>query len=260
MKMMVQHFPSTRMMAVNTADYIVETARESVGKKGYFTLVLSGGSSPRPLYELLATPGYADAIPWCETHLFWGDERCVPPDNPMSNYRMACDTFIRYVSIPEENVHRIYGELDSSDDAVLDYEREIDGFFSACDEGYSGTPSFDLILLGLGSDGHTASLFPGSPALLLTDHAVVAADAPESAPVPHRITMTLQAICNAGRVVFFVSGAGKKAIVRSILAGDGDSLAYPASMVRAQSDLVWFTDLGADAGGVILDWQEMPDQ
>jgi len=260
MKMMVQHFLSSEMMAVNAADYLVETARDCVGRKGYFTLVLSGGSTPRPLYELLASSGYAEIMPWSETHLFWGDERCVPPDHPMSNFRMANDAFIRHVPVPDENVHRIRGELGLPREAAADYEREIDDFFSSCDEDYSGPPLFDLILLGLGSDGHTASLFPGSPVLLLTNHTVTAAEAPESAPVRHRITMTLQTICNAERIVFLVSGSSKKRLVRSIHAGGGDAAAYPAAMIRARSDLVWFTDFGVDAGGVILDWREMPGE
>lgn len=237
-------------MASSAAEIVLDAAREAVGSRNVFTLALSGGSTPRALYSLLAEPPYSESMPWERTHLFWGDERCVPPGHPESNYRTANEALISRILIPVGNVHRIRGELASPDEAALEYERDIDGFYRACDAHYSVLPVFDLILLGMGNDGHTASLFPGRPELDECRRLAVPSEAPPESPVRSRVTLTFPVINNAARVVFLVTGDDKRPIVESILARDENSIVYPASRVQPRSELVWITGYGdVQAGG-----------
>lgn len=199
---------------------------------GAFGVALSGGSTPRPLYERLAAPPYRDQVSWPQVHLFWGDERCVPPDHAESNYRMACETLLDHVEIPAENIHRVRGELDPAR-AAQEYRSELERVLGA-------SPGFDLILLGMGDDGHTASLFPGSPALQENERAAVAVYAPHLDS--WRVTLTLPVLNRARHVLFLVSGADKAPALARIRAGEP----LPAARVcPGQGTLTWLIDEAA---------------
>ncbi|HXI02007.1 MAG TPA: 6-phosphogluconolactonase, partial [Candidatus Saccharimonadales bacterium] len=213
-------------------------AAESIARAGRFTVALAGGSTPRRLYTLLAEAAAGQAPAWGRIHIFWGDERHVPPDHAQSNYRMVRETLLDRISIPEGNVHRVLAETADAEAAARDYEREIRRFFGC---GEEGIPSIDLVLLGLGTDGHTASLFPGSP--LLDESRRLVAAAPASVPGPDRISMTLPLINRAASIVFLVSGASKADAVRRVLATDGDADPLPARRVAPRDGrLLWLVD------------------
>ncbi|HZA52807.1 MAG TPA: 6-phosphogluconolactonase, partial [Candidatus Udaeobacter sp.] len=167
------------------ADYLTYLAEEVAARSARFTVALSGGSTPKSVYALLASDGYKERIPWHQVHLFWGDERCVPPDHPESNYRMVRESLLAKVKIPNENVHRMQGEKEPAV-AALEYEATLKEFF---DLPTGSLPRFDLILLGIGEDGHTASLFPQSDAVAEVDRLVVASRAQQKDL--YRLTLTL---------------------------------------------------------------------
>lgn len=222
------------------AEQFVALAGAACAEKGRFTVALSGGSTPKALYGLLASDGYRDRVHWPRVHLFWGDERCVPPDHPESNYRLVKESLLSGVKIPEENVHRLAGEKEA-EAAAAGYENELRKFFGA-----TGLPRFDLIFLGLGEDGHTASLFPGSAALSENQRWVAAAYVERFKA--HRLTLTFSVINAAAQVTFLVSGESKRAIVKQLLAGSAKSSNYPAAKVSpTDGKLVWL--ITKDAAG-----------
>lgn len=224
------------------ASLFVELANEAVRDHGAFRVALSGGSTPKKLYSLLARPEFSTRIPWHAVQLFWGDERCVPPDDPESNYGMAHDVLLQRIAIPATNVHRIRGEMDPGQ-AAAEYEALLRESFGA---GPNRVPRFDLVLLGLGGDGHTASLFPGTSALEETKRLVVAVYVEKLNA--HRISLTLPVIDHSAAVVFLVSGEDKRSIVAQVLAGSGDRAELPAQRVRSLDDkVVWFLDRPAAA-------------
>jgi 6-phosphogluconolactonase len=230
----------TAAMAEEAAARIAASACEAVDLRGRFSLVLSGGSTPGLLYRLLASDPYAARIPWSGVHLFWGDERNVPPDDAGSNYRLAQETLISQVPIPTENVHRLPGELEPQA-AALAYESALTDFFCG------PRPRFDFVLLGLGGDGHTASLFPGSPALEEMDRLTMPVEASYQDRPAHRVTLTLPAINSARDILFLVAGEGKAGIVAAVLLGK--SAALPAQRVRPMTGQVtWLLEVGAAAG------------
>jgi 6-phosphogluconolactonase len=203
-----------------------------------FSVALSGGSTPRRLYETLAAPPFCEHIPWERVHVFWGDERCIPPDDPGSNYRMARETLLDRVPLPASNVHRIRGELEPQA-AAQDYVDQLRTFFGEW-------PTFDLILLGMGDDGHTASLFPGSDALHETRRPVVGVTAHYQDRPARRVTLTPPAINAARQVMFLVSGAGKAETLRDVLNGPYQPDVLPAQIVRpAAGSLSWLVDAAA---------------
>jgi 6-phosphogluconolactonase len=212
----------------------------AVAARGRCALVLAGGQTPMGTYALLARR-YGQTIPWPSVHLFWGDERCVPPDDPRSNFKMAQEALLGQVPIPPKNIHRILGERPPAL-AAEEYERGLRAFFRPG----ASVPAFDLVFLGVGADGHTASLFPGAPALEESRRWVMAVEAPDGVPCRHRVTLTLPAI-NASRAVFFlVTGAEKNAVVRD-LRGDPVVLsATPAGRVRPHGELLLFVDKAAE--------------
>lgn len=216
---------------------LAQIAEAAVASQGRFALALSGGKTPRRLYEILYTE-YREKIDWGRTHLFFGDERYVAQDDPMSNYRMARESLIVPLGIPESNVHPMPTYLDDPDEAAHVYEKTLRSHFG--DEA----PAFDLVLLGIGLQGHTASLFPGSPALEEKERWVVAVEV--SARPPLRLTLTLPAI-NAGKRVFFlVSGKGKQPIVAKLRdLGPEESRDYPAALVRPQGPVTLYLDQAA---------------
>jgi 6-phosphogluconolactonase len=221
-------FPDPPALARGAAEEFFRSAREVIASRGRFLVALSGGSTPRATHaEIVRRGGELD---WTAVHFFWGDERCVPPDDPANNYRMARETLLAPLAIPDSRAHRWQSELEPDRAAAL-YEAEL-----AREAG--SPPLLDLVFLGLGDDGHTASLFPGSAALGVQDHACV----PNFAPAlgAWRLTMTLPALNAAREVLFLVEGEGKREIVRKIEAG-GD---YPAARVRAVKTL-WYLDRAA---------------
>lgn len=223
------------------ADRVIAVAADAIMLGGRFSIGLSGGSTPRPLYELLARDDYARRIEWSRTHVFWGDERCVPPEDPESNYGMAQQALLAHVPIPEENVHRMRGELPPVE-AAADYEDLLRAFFG---ELPGARPRFDLLLQGLGSDGHTASLFPHSAALDERARWVAAPFVPRLGA--WRITLTPPAINAAGQVIFLVDGAGKAEALRAVLRGPYRPHELPAQLIRPAGELAWMVDAAAAA-------------
>ena len=204
---------------------------------------LAGGSTPRRLYELLATPDIAQRFPWTRTHWFWGDERFVPHDHPDSNYAMARDAFLSRVRVPDANIHAVPTEGLSPDEAAAAYEMTLKRFYGA-DTLAPERPLFDVTLLGLGDNGHTASLFPGQPALREQRRWVVAVT---GAGTETRITLTYPAINSSREVAFVVTGRAKRSVVARVQAGDPT---LPAALVRPVGQLHWFTDRAASPAGV----------
>jgi 6-phosphogluconolactonase len=226
---MIQVFSDAKELARGAAEYFVARSGEAVAQKGYFTVALSGGSTPKVLYQLLADEAFRAQVPWSRTHFFWSDERHVPPDHSDSNYRMAHEAMLSRVPVPESNVHRVHSENPNADEAAVEYEQTL--------------LPLDLILLGLGADGHTASIFPGSEVLHETKR-LVAAPWVEKFNA-YRITMTLPLLNSGASVLFLVSGAEKAEIVKAVL--EGPKL-YPAQHVQpAHGQLLWMLDsLAAD--------------
>lgn len=219
---MIRVFENSRELAQGAAEHFVALAQ-----KDSFGVALSGGSTPKLLYQLLADQ-FQTQVPWSRTQFFWSDERHVPPDHPDSNYRMAYETLLSRVPVPESNVHRVFGENPSAQQAADEYEKVI-------------VPRLDLILLGLGTDGHTASIFPGSEVLHETKR-LVAAPWVEKLNT-YRITMTLPLLNNGASIVFLVSGAEKAQIVKEVLEGPKK---YPAQFVNpTDGELIWMLDRDA---------------
>ena len=224
--------PSTEETAQAKAKFVATLAEECLGTQGKFTIALSGGSTPRRLYQILASPPHAEGIAWDRWHIFWSDERCVPPDHQDSNFRMARQALLDHVPIPPAQVYRMRGEV-APEKAAREYETAVLNVFQ------TPVPSFDLILLGIGDDGHTASLFPGSEALLENQRLVMANLAPS--PPVHRITFTLPLI-NAAKVVAFLDTDESKAeVLRRVLEPAPGEGVLPATMVRPiQGTVHWF--------------------
>jgi 6-phosphogluconolactonase len=218
------------------ADLVAECAEKAVGDRGGFSVALAGGFTPRGLYALLASSAYRDRIPWARTHVFWADERCVPSDHEDSNYRLAAELFLSKVPLLRAHIHRIRGEDDPAEAAKV-YEDELRSFFG-------GSPiTFDLVILGMGADGHTASLFPGEPATAETG--LLAVPVPPQGARRARITLTFPAINDARKVLFLVAGAEKAPMVRAIF-GSENRNRYPAGLVRpVRGTLVWYLDSAA---------------
>jgi len=222
------------------AEEVVRTANEAVAQRARFTIVLSGGSTPKSLYNLLATNART-ALPWDRMFFFWGDERHVPPTDPDSNYRMADETLLSKIPVPAGNVFRIKAENPDAAAVAEAYEQTILKFFQL----KSGeVPNFDLILLGMGPDGHTASLFPGTTALQEKSHLVVANWVEKMKT--HRITLTLPVLNAARCVTFLVSGTDKASVLRAVLEEDVPGEQYPSKLVQpAAGKLIWLMDRAA---------------
>jgi 6-phosphogluconolactonase len=228
-------------LAGRAADLFAQAAQEAAAARGRFAVALSGGASPQPLYRLLARQQFTQKVPWRRVHLYWGDERCVPPDDPASNYGAAERLFIRHVPVLAENVHRVRGEEGAERAADL-YDGELRAL-AARERPRSELPVFDLVLLGLGADGHTASLFPHSPALEEVERLAVATEAPDGSP---RVTVTFPVIGAARRVWFLVSGADKAGMVAEVLEGLRVPKAVPAQAVTpVKGSLTWLLDEAA---------------
>jgi 6-phosphogluconolactonase len=240
---MIEVFPSAEALAVAVARHIAARAAGAIAATGRFTVSLAGGSTPRDAYTRLATDAWAQHMDWGMVHVLWGDERCVPPDDARSNYRMAKEALLDRVPIPAHQIHRIRGE-DDPEQAAADYEGELRTLLGS--KGTAGpTPAgFDLALLGMGEDGHTASLLPGQPAVHETARWVVAVPAPEGST--WRVTLTPVALNAARNVTFVVSGGSKAVRLREVLQGPTTPDVLPAQAVRpVRGRLTWMVDAPA---------------
>ncbi|MFV1858396.1 MAG: 6-phosphogluconolactonase [Anaerolineales bacterium] len=236
----IQVHEDTKALAQAAADRFVAASEDAIEKRGRFTVALSGGSTPQETYSRLADPSLATRVSWRNVLLFWGDERCVPPDHPDSNYRMVRKTLIQKVPIPQTNVHRILGELDP-DLAAEAYVDELRSVF-----GSEERPRFDLIFLGLGEDGHTASLFPGSLALSETEHWVLAVFAEQLQT--WRVTLTPPVFNSARQLLFLVAGKSKADRLQEVLEGEPQPESLPAQIIQPRNGQVtWLIDQAAAA-------------
>lgn len=222
-------------LARDTADWIVKRALASTGR---FTLSLSGGSTPKVLYALLAEPPLRDRMPWDRVHLFWGDERFVPPDDRLSNYRMVREAMFEHVPVPAANIHPIPTLGVTPEQAAKAYERELQ-LFHGEEVLDPDRPLFNVVLLGLGTNGHTASLFPGMPVLDERAQWTGTMTDPEAGT---RITLTYPALESCRETVFLIAGADKKPMLKRVLAGDR---ALPAARLEPQGALHYFVDRAA---------------
>ena len=230
------------LRVLNSPAAVAQVAAKRLVELRPKSVALSGGSTPRALYELLAEPAepFREQIAWGDIDFFFSDERHVPPDHPDSNYRMANETLFTRVPAPPHRVHRIPAENPIAVRAAEEYEAGLRNFFGAA------RPAFDLLLLGLGEDGHTASLFPGSPALRETERLVAAPWVEKFSA--YRITLTLPVLNNAGSVIFLVTGASKANILEKVLEGGPNSEGFPAHAVQpASGNLLWLVDEAAAA-------------
>lgn len=229
----VRVFATAGEVADAAAQSIAALAREAIAARRVFHIALAGGSTPKAAYERLAAmPG----VDWPNIHCWFGDERCVPADHEHSNERMARAALLSRVAIPPANIHRVKTELAPAR-AAADYEREL--------RSATGGRGLDLVLAGVGGDGHTLSLFPGSPALAESTAWVVATHAPPASPVRDRVTLTYPAVAAARRVMFLVTGPDKAAVAAEIIDHPPGAADHPAGRLRAKEGVEWLLDAGA---------------
>lgn len=247
----IRAYADAEELALKAANYFARLADQYVLGNGYFSVALSGGTTPRMMFRLLALEPFYSTVPWSMIHFFWSDERCVPPDHPESNYNTANELLLSQVPVPPENIHRFKGELSDPEIAAQDYEKQLRTFFIAGPgANLTGTaplmqfPRFDLVLLGLGADGHTASLFPGTAALSVTHRIAVANTVPSLNT--QRLTLTAPTINNARNVTFLVSGADKAETLRQVLEGPQRPEALPSQLIKpGNGTLLWLVDEAA---------------
>jgi 6-phosphogluconolactonase len=232
--------PDGAALTIAAADLVAELAKQAIAQRGRFNIALSGGNTPRPVYERLAMPGYSDKIDWAKVQIFFGDERCVTPDDPSSNYHMARIALFDRVPIPAANIHRMRGE-DDPESAAKAYEDELR-------KSFGGTPDgFDLVFLGMGDNGHTASLFPGLPAVAETARWVMAQYVEVMSM--WRVTLTPVVINAARHIAFLVSGAGKAEMLHRVIEGPLQPVVLPSQAIKPTSGtLTWLLDQPAAAG------------
>jgi 6-phosphogluconolactonase len=225
------------------AERFVAAAEAAVAAQEMFTVALSGGSTPRDLYRLLAGEPWRSRVDWSRTHVFWGDERCVPPDHPDSNYCLACELLLEPVGVPAANVHRMRAESAEREAAAASYAEEI---MRIVPSDADGLPRFDLMLQGLGSDGHTASLLPGDPLVHESSKLVAVTNRDREGTL--RFTVTAPVLQHAASLLFLVAGQDKAEVLREVLQGELRVDRYPAQVVReAQGEVVWLVDRAAAA-------------
>ncbi len=228
---------SPQALIESAATQIVKLSRDSIATRDSFSIALAGGSTPRALYELLASEPYASNIDWQKTHVFFGDERAVAPDDELANYKMAQESLLSKIAIPAENVHRMEAEREDLESAARDYEEILKAHWP-----------LDLVLLGMGDDGHTASLFPNSP--VLSESTLLCAATPEATLKPYlrRLTLTFPAINAARNIWIIVTGESKAARLQNVFEGARDTASTPVAGVEPQNgELVWMLDESAAA-------------
>ena len=234
----VRVIEKTADLVRTAASEFVRAAKDAVTDRGVFRVALSGGSTPKGMYSLLATdPQFRDEVPWPACRFFWGDERNVPPDNPESNYRMANEAMLSHAPVDGGQVHRMRGEMDAAQ-AADDYQQVLRGEF-----GISGSemPRFDLILLGMGPDGHCASLFPGTKALHEQDRLVTSNWVGKF--YTNRITLTLPVLTHARQVLFLVQGEDKAPCLKAVLEGPFEPEQLPSQLIQpVEGAVLWLVD------------------
>jgi 6-phosphogluconolactonase len=238
----IQVVGDTAALSRKAAEMIIRLAAEALETGDVFTIALSGGSTPKSLFTLLATDApVRDRIPWDKIHFFWGDERHVAPDHLDSNYRMAYEAMLSRVPVPPQNIHRVPAEHRDASQSADEYEQELRRFFKL---KAGELPRFDCVLLGVGPDGHTASLFPETKALQERERLVVANWVEKFRA--YRITMTVSVLNNADHVSFLASGEEKAGILKQVLEGDKDPERLPSQLIEpTHGKLVWIVDLAA---------------
>jgi len=236
---MLQVYTDAEALARAAAQLLVSESQAASRVRGRFSVALSGGQTPKRTFELLAQPPFRDQVPWGHVHVFWGDERCVPPDDPRSNYRMTKEALLDHVPLQSTQVHRIQGEKPPVD-AALEYQTLLQQFF------HGAAPRFDLVYLGLGDNGHTASLFPGTPVLEDTKRWVAEVYVAEQGM--YRVTLTAPVINQAAVISFLVAGAGKAQVLEEVIHGPHEPRRLPAQLIRpANGGLLWMADQQAAA-------------
>jgi 6-phosphogluconolactonase len=249
MEMTTQHKANVQIvgdaesLARRAVELFVSSARDAIRSSGRFHVAISGGQTPKRFFEMLADSPEARALAWANVQMFWVDERYVPPDSPQSNYRLAADTFLGKVAIPVENVHRIPTEHEDIRDAAISYERTIREVFAL--QGRD-KPEFDLIVLGMGVDGHTGSLLPNSYATFDVDDLACAVYVLND--LLNRVTLTHPVLLAAKRLVVLVSGEEKAQTLKEVLTGDPDEVKYPIHVLWPALDkIIWLVDRDAAA-------------
>jgi 6-phosphogluconolactonase len=239
------------ILSQRASELVAWIIEDAVQARGEAHVAISGGSTPRPLFKLLASPPWQERIPWAHTHIWWVDERCVPPDHPHSNYGVAYALMLQH--LPVIIPHRIHGEL-TPPEAAAAYEHELKTTLHLGPEQW---PRFDLILLGMGEDGHTASLFPGDSALDVRDRLVTVGRAPS--PPRERVTLTLPVLNQAAHILFLVAGENKAPALQRIFHQE-EAHPLPAALVEPESGrLLWLLDINA-ARGAGLDYFPVPTE
>jgi 6-phosphogluconolactonase len=242
-KLKIRLFPDATPLVRRAAEEFVQAAAGAVAKSGCFTVAISGGSTPRALHTLLADdPAFRSHVPWEKMHIFFGDERHVPPDHRDSNYRMAMETLISRSPLKPDQITRIKGEYDDTEKAALEYQQALRAYFKLQD---GELPRFDLVLLGMGDEGHTASLFPGTKALHAASTRFVVRNWIGKL-FTERITLTAPAINQANQVIFLVTRADKAPALKAVLEGPYEPEQLPSQLIQpASGKLLWLVDQAA---------------
>ncbi len=233
----VEVLPNVAAIVDRALELVVEQANTAIAQRGQFSIALAGGSTPKPLYEAIAQ----QALPWDKIHVFWGDERYVPPDHPDSNEGMARRAWLDHVAIPPANIHAMDTSATDAAVAAEQHERHLQEFFRVAPGEF---PALDVVLLGIGDDGHTASLFPHTAALQVCDRLITVG---EKGGQP-RLTFTAPLINQARNVLFLVAGANKQSALHQIFAPVGDDDTYPSRLIKPTGALWWLLDQAAGGG------------
>lgn len=236
MQKFVEILPERKALIERGLSLVIAKLQEAIQSRGQFTLALAGGNTPKPLYEAISN----QSLSWEKIQIFWGDERYVPSDHPDSNQRMARQIWLDKVNLPENNLHPMVTDSGNPQVDADRHETELRQFFGVSDEEF---PIFDLILLGIGDDGHTASLFPQTKALQVRDRLVTVGNK-DSQP---RLTFTVPLINHARCVVFLVEGENKRSALKQIFAPEANEINYPARLIQPQGELWWLIDRSAGA-------------
>lgn len=237
--MQITVYPNLDTLSLEAAHYTVRVAREAIAKRGLFSFALSGGSTPGKMYSLLASEPFRSQIDWTAVHFFWSDERCVKPEDAQSNYHLAWETLLSKLELRPEQIHRMPADQPDRIQASADYAQEIRRILSPQSDAM---PIFDLLQLGMGPEGHTASLFPHQASLSEQKQLVMPVSVPK--PPPDRLTFT-PPLLQAGRtLLYLVTGADKADALHSVLEGPDQPEEYPTQLIvrRTQGDVVWMLD------------------
>jgi 6-phosphogluconolactonase len=233
----VSIYPDLDTISREAANYTVRVAREAIATRNLFSFALSGGTTPGKMYSLLTTEPYRGQIDWSVVHFFWSDERCVPPDDPQSNYHLARETLFSKLELRPGQIHRMPADRADREQASADYAEEIRRVL-----GGDGVPAFDLIQLGMGPEAHTASLFPHQASLREQERLIMPVSVPK--PPPDRLTFTPPLLHAARNILFLATGADKAGALREVLQGDYQPEEYPAQFIahEAKGNVAWMLD------------------